>query len=204
MAKRENREEKIMEFISKQIREKGYPPSVREIAAAVGLSSPSTVHTYLKKLESKGLLVKDDQKTRALKVVHSQPEPEPITEYLHVPVVGQVAAGTPILAEENVTDTFPLPMKFARNKNVFMLKVRGDSMINAGIMNGDYVIVEQTDTAQDGEMVVALLDNAATVKTFYREKEFIRLQPENDALEPIYVKDLRILGKVVGVFRMYI
>ncbi len=203
MAKRENREQKIMAFISKQIKEKGYPPSVREIAEAVGLSSPSTVHAYLKKLESKGLLVKDDQKTRALKVVHAPEEEERVAEYLSVPVVGQVAAGSPILADENVTDTFPLPMRLARNKNIFMLKVKGDSMINAGILDGDYVIVEQANTAQDREIVVALLDDAATVKTFYREKEFIRLQPENDALEPIYVKDLRIVGKVVGVFRMY-
>lgn len=203
MAKRENREEKIMEFISRQIREKGYPPSVREIATAVGLSSPSTVHAYLKKLESKGLLVKDDQKTRALKVVQQPDAHAKAEEYLSVPVVGQVAAGQPILAEENITDTFPLPMRFARNKNIFMLKVRGDSMINKGILNGDYVIVEQRDTAADGEIIVALLDNAATVKTFYREREFIRLQPENDALEPIYVKDLRVLGKVVGVLRMY-
>jgi len=205
MTKRVNREQEILDFINEQIQEKGYPPSIREICAAVGLNSPSTVHTYIKKLEAKGLLQKDGSKTRALRPVMTEAErmAEPISEYLSVPVVGTVAAGSPILAEENVTATFPLPMVFAKNKNVFMLKVRGDSMINAGILDGDYVIVTQQETARDGEIVVALLDDSATVKTFYREKDYIRLQPENDALSPILVRDVRIVGTVSGVFRMY-
>lgn len=205
MTKRVNREQEILDFINEQIRKKGYPPSIREICAAVGLNSPSTVHTYLKKLESKGLLVKDGSKTRAIRLVESEAErrAEPIAEHLSVPVIGTVAAGVPILAEENVTDTFPLPMVFAHNKNVFMLKVKGDSMIDAGILSGDYVIVTQQETAQNGDIVVALLDDSATVKTFYREKDYIRLQPENDALSPILVREVRILGKVSGVFRIY-
>ena len=205
MAKRINREQEILDFINEQIQKKGYPPSIREICAAVGLNSPSTVHTYLKKLENKGLLVKDGSKTRAIRLVETEAErmAEPISEYLSVPVVGTVAAGTPILAEENVTATFPLPMLFAKNKNVFMLKVRGDSMINAGILDGDYVIVTQQETARNGEIVVALLDDSATVKTFYQENGYIRLQPENDALSPILVREVRILGTVSGVFRVY-
>lgn len=205
MAKRVNREQEILDFINEQVHEKGYPPSIREICAAVGLNSPSTVHTYLKKLEEKGQLVKDGSKTRAIRLTETEAErmAEPISEYLSVPVVGNVAAGTPILAAENVMETFPLPMVFAKNKNVFMLKVKGDSMINAGIFNGDYVIVTQQETARNGDIVVALLDDSATVKTFYQEKDYIRLQPENDALSPILVREVRILGKVSGVFRIY-
>lgn len=205
---RANREQEILDFINRQVHEVGYPPSIREICAAVGLNSPSTVHTYLKKLEDKGLLVKDGSKTRAIRLVESMSEPEPIpeqsiAEYLSVPVLGTVAAGTPILAEENVMDTFPLPMVFAHNKDVFMLKVKGDSMIEAGILSGDYVIVMQQNTADNGDIVVALLDDSATVKTFYREDGYIRLQPENEALSPILVRDVRILGKVAGVMRIY-
>lgn len=205
MAKRVNREQEILDFINEQVRDKGYPPSIREICAAVGLNSPSTVHAYLKRLEEKGQLVKDGSKTRAIRLTETEAErmAEPISEYLSVPVVGSVAAGTPILAEENVTDTFPLPMVFAKNKNVFMLKVKGDSMINAGIFHGDYVIVTQQETARNGDIVVALLDDSATVKTFYQEEDYIRLQPENDALSPILVREVRILGKVSGVFRIY-
>ena len=205
MAKRLNREQEILDFINAQVQKKGYPPSIREICAAVGLNSPSTVHTYLKKLEAKGLLVKDSSKTRAIRLVETEAErmAEPISEFLSVPVIGSVAAGTPILAEENVTETFPLPMVFAKNKNVFMLKVKGDSMINAGIFHGDYVIVTQQETARNGDIVVALLDDSATVKTFYQEQDYIRLQPENDALSPILVREVRILGKVSGVFRIY-
>lgn len=205
MAKRGNREQEILDFINAQVQKKGYPPSIREICAAVGLNSPSTVHTYIKKLEDKGLLVKDGSKTRALRLVETKAErmAEPIAEYLSVPVVGEVAAGMPILADENVTDTFPLPMAFAKNKDVFMLKVRGDSMINAGIFHGDYVVVTQQETARNGDIVVALLDDSATVKTFYQENGYIRLQPENDALSPILVREVRIVGKVSGVLRIY-
>ncbi len=205
MAKRENREQQILEFIHKQVEEKGYPPSVREICTAVGLSSPSTVHAYIKKLESKGQLVKDGSKTRALRLVETDAErlAEPIDEFLSVPVIGTVAAGSPILAQENVTETFPLPMLFAKNKSVFMLKVKGESMINAGILDGDYVIVTQQETARNGEMVVALVDDSATVKTFYKENGYFRLQPENDEMDPIIVNEVTILGKVSGVFRIY-
>ena len=207
MPRRGNREEEILNFIQEQIAEKGYPPSIREICAAVGLNSPSTVHAYLKKLEEKGLLEKDGSKTRAIRIVDSVDNTETwgeqVTEYLNVPVLGSVAAGTPILAEENVVETFPLPMVFAKNKNVFMLRVRGESMINVGIMDGDYVIVTQEKTAANGDMVVALIDDSATVKTFYRENGHFRLQPENDSMEPIIVDEMQILGIVSGVFRIY-
>ena len=205
MAKKQNREEQILNFINEYSVSNGYPPSVREICAGVGLSSPSSVHDYIKRLEEKGLLIKGESKTRALKLVETQTEQmcEPIAEYLSVPVIGQVAAGSPILAEENVIDTYPLPMVFAKNKNVFMLRVRGESMINAGILDGDYVVVTQQETALNGDIVVALLDDSATVKTFYKENGYIRLQPENDTMEPIIVKDLKIVGKVSGVFRIY-
>lgn len=207
MPRRANREEEILKFIHSQIEEVGYPPSIREICAAVGLNSPSTVHAYLKKLEQKGLLEKDGSKTRAIRVVDSTDNTEnwgePVSEFLNVPVLGNVAAGMPILAEENVVETFPLPMVFAKNKNVYMLKVKGESMINAGIMDGDYVIVTQEQTAKNGEMVVALVDDSATVKTFYKENGHFRLQPENDEMAPIIVEELQILGKVSGVFRIY-
>lgn len=205
MAKRENREQQILDFINRQIENKGYPPSIREICAAVGLASPSTVHTYLKKLEEKGLLVKDGSKTRAIRVVGPDAEElaEPVEEFLSVPVIGTVAAGAPILAEENVLRTFPLPMDFAKNAGVFMLKVKGESMINAGILDGDFVIVSQQATARNGDMVVALVDDSATVKTFYKENGYFRLQPENDTMEPIIVDEVSILGIVSGVIRIY-
>ncbi len=205
MTKKQNREQQILDFINEYSVSNGYPPSVREICSGVGLSSPSSVHDYLKRLEEKGLLIKGESKTRALKLVETQTEQmcEPIAEYLSVPVIGQVAAGSPIFAEENVVDTYPLPMVFAKNKNVFMLRVRGESMINAGILDGDYVVVTQQETASNGDIVVALLDDSATVKTFYKEDGYIRLQPENDSMEPILVKNVKIVGKVSGVFRIY-
>ena len=205
MAKKQNREQQILDFINEYSVSNGYPPSVREICAGVGLSSPSSVHDYIKRLEEKGLLIKGESKTRALKLVETQTEQmcEPVAEYLSVPVIGQVAAGSPILAEENVIDTYPLPMVFAKNKNVFMLRVRGESMINAGILDGDYVVVTQQETANNGDIVVALIDDSATVKTFYKENGYFRLQPENDTMEPIIVSELKIVGIVSGVFRIY-
>lgn len=194
---KENQEQRIYDYIRSCIREAGYPPSVREICEAVGLSSPSTVHGYLKRLEQKGLIIKDDLKKRAIRL------PEAREEVISVPLVGTVAAGTPILAQENCVDHFMLPARFAGANELFMLKVQGDSMINAGILNGDYVIVERKQTAENGEMVVALLEDSATVKTFYREKDCIRLQPENDSLEPIFTREVSILGVVTGVFRKY-
>lgn len=193
------KEKEVYEFIKEQIETEGYPPSVREICTAVGLSSPSTVQRYINSLEEKGFIVKGGSKKRAITL----PKQENEVEVLPVPVVGTVAAGQPILAEENITEYFPIPMQYAKNTDMFMLKVRGDSMINAGILDGDFVIVESTEIARNGEIVVALLEDSATVKTFYREHDYIRLQPENDALEPIISKDVKILGKVSGVFRKY-
>ena len=193
------KEKEIYEYIKQQIEEAGYPPSVREICNAVGLSSPSTVHRYINSLEEKGYIIKADSKKRAIKLAKQ----ENGIDVLSVPVVGFVAAGQPILAEENIEEYFPLPINYAKNTDMFMLKVKGESMINAGILDGDYVIVEQKETAKNGEIVVALLDDSATVKTFYKEKDHIRLQPENDALEPIIKKDAKIIGKVSGIFRKY-
>jgi len=193
------KEKEVYEFIKEQIEKEGYPPSVREICTAVGLSSPSTVQRYINSLEEKGFIVKGGSKKRAITL----PKQENEVEVLPVPVVGTVAAGQPILAEENITEYFPIPMSYAKNTDMFMLKVRGDSMINAGILDGDFVIVESTEIARNGEIVVALVEDSATVKTFYRESDHIRLQPENDALEPIISKDVKILGKVSGVFRKY-
>lgn len=199
---RENKEEQIYTYIKTCIKQEGFSPSVREICDAVGLSSPSTVHGYLKRLEQKGMIIKDDLKKRAIRLPDWQ-ESIPDEEVVSVPLVGTVAAGMPILAQENIIEHFPLPIRFAKNHDLFMLRVKGESMINAGILDGDYVIVERRQTAENGQMVVALLEDSATVKTFYREKDCIRLQPENDTLEPIYTKEIAILGVVKGVFRTY-
>ena len=193
------KEKEVYDFIKKQIDEEGYPPSVREICTAVGLSSPSTVHRYINSLEEKGYIIKDGLKKRAIRL----PKQENGVDVLSVPVVGTVAAGQPILAQENIEEYFPLPIHYAAKRDMFMLRVRGESMVNAGILDGDYVIVEQQDSARNGEIIVALIDDSATVKTFYKEKDYIRLQPENDALMPIITKDVKILGKVSGVFRKY-
>lgn len=190
----------ILEFIKKEIRTKGYPPAVREIGEAVGLSSSSTVHGHLAQLEEKGYIRRDPTKPRAIEVTDGDSSVVK-KEIINVPIVGKVTAGEPILAVENIEDSFPLPMDFVRNDNVFMLSVRGESMINAGILDGDYVLVRQQNNAKNGDIVVALLEDEATVKTFYKEKDYIRLQPENPVLEPIIVKDISVLGKVIGVFR---
>ena len=195
---KENKEQLVYEYICSQITKVGYPPSVREICSAVGLSSPSTVHGYIRRLEEKGLILREDFKKRAIRLPERSEE-----EIISVPLVGTVAAGVPILAMENITETFPLPASFGAKNDLFMLKVKGDSMINAGIFDGDYVIVERQETARNGQIVVALLEDSATVKTFYRENGHIRLQPENDALEPILTNEVAILGVVVGMFRKY-
>ena len=200
------REKAILKFIEKQINEKGYPPSVREIGKAVGLSSTATVHTYIAKLKEKGYISKEDQKGRTLKLLKGGKSEEPKTVYngrelADVPVVGKITAGEPILAVENITDTFPLPIEFVGNSECFMLTVRGESMIEAGILNGDYILVKKQDIARNGEIVVALIGDEATVKTFYKEKDHIRLQPENSSMDPIIVPNCKILGKVAGVFR---
>ena len=204
------RERAILKFIEKQVNEKGYPPSVREIGKAVGLSSTATVHGYIAKLTKKGYLKKEDQKGRTLKLLkggleeNKKPSPKPVyngKELVDVPVIGKITAGAPILAVENVTDTFPIPIDFVGNSESFMLTVRGESMIEAGILDGDYILVKRQSTARNGEIVVALIEDEATVKTFYKEKDHIRLQPENSTMDPIIVPDCKILGKVGGVFR---
>lgn len=203
-------EQKILDFIKKQIKENGYPPSVREICAAVGLKSTSSVHLYLNRLADKGAISKTGLKTRALKVVEEETTTNSkITDsnVLSIPLVGNVAAGAPILAEQNIEEYFSIPSSFlskaALSSNTYMLKVKGESMINVGIYDGDYIIISKQNTAINGEIVVALIENEATVKTFYKEKDHIRLQPENDTMEPIIVQDVQILGKVVGLFRKY-
>ncbi|AFV11583.1 LexA repressor LexA [Thermacetogenium phaeum DSM 12270] len=191
------RQEMILNFIQKTIDARGYPPSVREIGDAVGLKSSSTVHTHLVKLEKKGYIRRDPTKPRAIEIVNNN------SAVVRVPVVGRVAAGTPILAVENIEGVFPLSASFVGSSdNIFMLTTKGDSMINAGIFDGDYLIVRQQQTAEDGDIVVALMDDEeATVKRFYREAGCIRLQPENDCYEPIRSKHVKILGKVIGVIR---
>ena len=207
MPRTSNKGEEILKFINEQVRERGYPPSVREICTAVGLSSTSTVHAQLKNLEKKGLLEKDAAKTRAIKLTNTDygkmadDRASSNSEYLEVPILGRVAAGNPILAVEEVTDMLPLPMSFAKNKDLFVLTVSGESMIEAAILDGDYVIVQKQETATNGDIVVALVEDSATVKTFYKENGHFRLQPENAAMEPIIVNEVSILGKVVGVFR---
>lgn len=204
------REKAIIKFIDKQVREKGYPPSVREIGKSVGLSSTATVHGYLSKLKEKGYIAKEEQKGRTLKLLKGGLDNSEINnekpiyttkEMVDVPVVGKIAAGLPILAEENLIDTFPIPIDFVGNSPSFMLIVKGDSMIEAGILEGDYILVKSQNTANNGEIVVAMIEDEATVKTFYKEKDYIRLQPQNSFMDPIIVPDCKILGKVAGVFR---
>lgn len=204
------REKAILKFIEKQLEKVGYAPSVREIGKAVGLKSTATVHGYLAKLEQKGYIKKENQKGRTLRLLkggntdkkqENQKDFYSSKELVEVPVIGKITAGAPILAVENVTDTFPIPVDFVGNSESFMLTVRGESMIEAGILDGDYILVKKQNTANNGEIVVALIDDEATVKTFYKEKDHIRLQPENSTMDPIIVPDCKILGKVAGVFR---
>lgn len=196
-----DRQQQILDYIKEQIRQKGYPPSVREIGESVGLSSSSTVHGHLARLEEKGFIRRDPTKPRAIEIMEGDFY---LTKHrsVNVPLVGRVTAGAPILAVENLEDSFPLPYELVRNEDVFMLAVRGESMIEAGILDGDYVIVRRQSDARDGEIVVALVgDEEATVKRFFREKDHIRLQPENQYMEPIIAHDVSILGKVVALFR---
>ncbi len=203
------REKAILKFIEKQVALNGYPPSVREIGKAVGLKSTATVHGYIAALEEKGYVRKENQKGRTLKLLkggnmEGQQEFKSAytqKEMVDVPVVGKITAGAPILAVENITDTFPIPLDFVGNSESFMLTVRGESMIEAGILDGDYILVRRQNNATNGEIVVALIEDEATVKTFYKESDYIRLQPENSTMDPIIVPDCEILGKVIGVFR---
>ena len=234
MIELKEREARVLEYMKKEIIEKGYPPTVREICAALGVKSTSTVHADIDALQKKGFLKKDPAKPRALMIVDPETQ-ERLSlgsgattqsaglasntvsnsdsygraeriDVLDIPVVGRIAAGTPILAEQNIEDTFPIPARFAGRGDNFMLTVRGDSMIEVGIYDGDYILVEQQNTARNGEIVVAMVDgfeSEATVKTFYKESDHIRLQPENSSMSPILVKDVKILGKVKGVFRYF-
>lgn len=189
----------ILEFIKSEINQKGYPPSVREICNAVGLRSTSTVHGHLARLEKKGLIRRDPTKPRAIEILDDNYNQK---EMIDVPIVGSVAAGTPILAVENIEDKFPLPMDyFPYSGKMFILQVKGESMIGCGILNGDYLVVEQQATANNGDIVVALVEDSATVKRFFKEEGHIRLQPENPVMDPIIVNNCTILGKVVGLFR---
>ena len=197
---RQDKQKEIYEFIKKQIKDKGYPPSVREICNAVGLKSTSTVHGHLQRLEKKGLIKRDPTKPRAIEVMDESFK----RELVSIPVIGTVTAGMPILAVENIEDTFALPVNFIRsNKELFMLKVHGESMIDVGIINEDLVIIEKTNSAENGDIVVALIENEATIKRFFKESDFIRLQPENKTMKPIIVKECTIIGKLIGLYRKY-
>lgn len=195
----------ILDFLKKEILSKGYPPSVREIGEAVGLKSTSTVHGHLERLEKKGIIRRDPTKPRAIEILDDEFSVQR-REILNVPILGRVAAGEPLLAVENIEEYFPLPVDYAPNQELFMLRVKGDSMINVGIFEGDLIIVQKQSTATNGDIVVALLEDSVTVKTYYRESDHIRLQPENDQLEPIRVYDDSIVieGKVISLFRQYI
>ena len=209
------RQQQIYDFIRSYQTEKGYPPSVREMAAAVCLSSPSTVHAHLSALEAHGLIKRDKTKPRALEVFEQEGNPDnnldisqesPVPEMrgvVSLPLVGRVAAGMPILAEQNIEDTFTIPTEIASDSSSFILEVHGNSMINVGIYNGDYIIVREQPSAMNGDIVVAMIDGSATVKTFYKERGRVRLQPENDFMDPIILKDVTILGKVIGVMRFF-
>ncbi len=204
-----DRQRAIYDYIKAQVKAKGYPPSVREIADAVGLSSPSTVHSHLHTLENCGYIRRDPSKPRAILICHvdnvqtkqRHKAQQYDNNFVELPLVGQVAAGLPLLAEQNIEESFQLPRNLVSDKNSFMLRVKGDSMIEAGIFSGDYVIVKQQPDAVNGDIVVALIDDEATVKTFYKEEGRIRLQPENKYMEPIYAQNPLILGKVTSLFR---
>lgn len=195
------RQRAILAFIEDEILRKGYPPSVREIGEAVGLSSSSTVHAHLSHLEEMGYIRRDPTKPRAIEVLVSDDRPEFRRNLVRVPIVGRVAAGQPILADENIEEYFPLPRDFGPVDDAFMLRVRGQSMIEAGIFDGDLVVVQRTSQADNGDIIVALIEDEATVKRFFREQTRIRLQPENSNMEPIYVSDLIVVGRVVGLVR---
>jgi repressor LexA len=201
MSKVSKRQQAILDFIKAEVKKKGYPPSVREIGKAVGLASSSTVHSHLSQLEKKGYIKRDPTKPRAIELLDKE-ELDSASDVVKVPIIGKVTAGQPITAIENIEDYFVLPKKFARGESLFMLLVEGDSMIEAGIFDRDYVIVKQQTTADNGDIIVAMTEeNEATVKRFYKEKDHIRLQPENSAMEPIILKNVSILGKVIGVYR---
>ena len=196
------KQQEILDFMKQEILNKGYPPTVRDICEAVNLKSTSSVHSHLETLEKNGYIHRDPTKPRAIEIIDDNFN---LTrrEVVNVPIVGRVAAGEPILAVENIENYFPIPAEFMPNQDTFMLRVKGESMINAGILDGDLIVVMKQDTARNGDMVVALVDDSATVKTFYKEGDHIRLQPENDTMAPMYFNDVKILGKVIGLFRSF-
>ncbi|MCR5734633.1 MAG: transcriptional repressor LexA [Lachnospiraceae bacterium] len=200
MGKISAKQQQILEYIKDEILKRGYPPAVREICEAVGLKSTSSVHAHLESLEKKGYIRRDPAKPRAIEIVDDSFQMIR-QEMTSIPIVGTVAAGEPILAEQNINGYFPLPVEMVPNNETFVLRVKGESMINAGIFDGDQIFVECVDTARNGDIVVALVDDSATVKTFYAENGHYRLQPENDTMDPIIVDEVTILGKVFGVFR---
>lgn len=197
-----DKQREILEYIKKEILNRGYPPTVRDICEAVNLKSTSSVHSHLETLEKNGYIRRDPTKPRAIEIVDDNFN---LTrrEFANVPLIGQVAAGQPLLAVENIESYFPIPTEFMPNAESFMLKVKGESMINAGIFDGDNILVEKCDNVHNGDIVVALIDDSATVKTFYKEDGHIHLQPENDTMDPIIVPDCKIVGKVFGVFRFW-
>lgn len=196
-----NKQVEIYEFMKSYALRKGYPPSVREICEAVGLKSTSTVHGHLERLEKKGFIKRDPTKPRAIEFIKDKAEKR---EMVDIPVMGKVTAGLPILAVENIEDTFSIPLSYVKsNKDLFMLNVSGESMIEAGILDGDLAMIEKVSTAENGEIVVALIDNEATLKRFFKEIDHIRLQPENSSMKPIIVDDCQIIGKLVGLYRTY-
>jgi repressor LexA len=201
MTGEKDKQSEIYDFLKSYTESKGYPPSVREICEAVSLRSTSTVHGHLKRLEKKGMIKRDPSKPRALEIAELS---APKKEMINIPIVGKITAGLPILAAENIEDTFPIPLDYIKHDNeLFMLRVSGQSMINVGIRDNDLAIIESTQNAINGDIVVALIDESATIKRFFKEKDHIRLQPENDAMEPILVDNCKVLGKLVGIFRSF-
>jgi repressor LexA len=201
MSDEKDKQSEIYEFLKTYTETKGYPPSVREICEAVSLRSTSTVHGHLKRLEKKGMIKRDPSKPRALEIAELS---SPKKEMINIPIVGKITAGSPILATENIEDTFPLPLDYIKHdRELFMLRVSGESMVNAGIRDKDLAIIESAQSAINGDIVVALIEDSATIKRFYKEKDHIRLQPENDTMDPILVDDCKILGKLVGIFRSF-
>ncbi len=196
------KQQEILDYIKEEIMKRGFPPAVREICAAVNLKSTSSVHSHLETLEKKGYIRRDPTKPRAIEILEDSFQMVR-REMVNVPVVGQVAAGTPILAQQNIENYFPVPVEYMPEGDAFMLKIKGESMTGIGIMNGDRVLVRSQPSAENGDIVVALIDDSATVKTYYKEDGHIRLQPENDTMDPIIVKDVKILGKVFGVMRFF-